>query len=574
MLVEISIRNFALIDTLQLSFQKGLNILTGETGAGKSIIIDAIGQLAGQRASAEFVRHGADKAEVEGLFEIPPAHPVTEHLQAIGIELEEDGMLVIRREISKQGKNICRINGRLVTQAMLKEIGPWLVGIHGQHHNTALLFPERHVDWLDAYGGENLQTAKKEFAALYGRYKSLKLELERLAKSERELAQRLDLLQYQLQEIVSAELTPGEDERLLEERKKLANVEKLSQGLATVYEALYGDSRALDWLGHAQAQLETIVQYDRQLQEILSALETAFYQLEDMKHELRRYRESFAYDPDRLQEIERRLETIHALKRKYGRTVDEILEYAAAIEDELETIQDKDARIQQLDARLREVSLDLAVEARELSERRKKAAENLTRAVENELKELHMEKTKFSVVLQTVKDEEGIELDGEKIRVTSKGIDSVEFMISPNPGEPLRPLAKIASGGELSRLMLALKAILADIEQVGTLIFDEIDTGVSGRAAQAIARKLAKLAKNQQVICITHLPQVACMADAHYLIYKETDFDKTFTRVRLLHPDEQVLELARMLGGVEVTSVTRKHAAEMLKMAREIREAI
>jgi DNA repair protein RecN (Recombination protein N) len=569
MLLELTIRNFAIIKSVTISFQRGLNILTGETGAGKSIIIDALGLLLGQRGSVDFVRYGEKRAEVEGLFELPQGHPALKICEGFGVQVDQDGMLVVKRDISLQGKSIIRINGQLVTLAMLRELGPWLVTVHGQHDAHDLLHADKHIAWLDAYGEPQLAAAKKEYAALYASYRKTRQDLERMAKNERELMHRIDLLSYQLREIEEAALQPGEDERLSRLRKKSAHMEKIFGGIQAAYRALHGDQRGLDWLGHAMSELERIQQYDDGLAPLVETIQSAYYQVEDLTRQLRQYADKVEYDPEELAEVERRLDVIQSLKRKYGKSVDEILEYAAAIQDELEEIEHYDDRLQQMQAKLAELAADLAVEALELSMIRRECAAKLAAAIEQQLKELHMERARFAIEVRQRPDENGIEVEGVKRFVDESGMDQVEFLISPNPGEPLRPLAKIASGGELSRIMLAIKTILADAEQVETLIFDEVDTGVSGRAAQAIAEKLARVAQNRQVLCITHLPQVASLADAHFYIRKEMNDRETTTTISLLSEEERVTELARMLGGAVVTQTTAEHAREMILLGKE-----
>jgi len=569
MLLELTIRNFAIIKSVTISFRQGLNILTGETGAGKSIIIDALGLLLGDRGSADFVRYGEKRAEVEGLFELRGGHPALAVCEGFGIQVEQDGMLVVRRDISVQGKSIIRINGQLVTLAMLRELAPWLVTVHGQHDHQALMQSEKHIQWLDAYGDAKLERTKKEYDALFSAYRKTKQDLARMAKNERELVQRIDLLSYQLKEIESAALQPNEDEKLLGKRKKWVHIEKVFEGVQDAYRALYGDQRGLEWLSHAMSELELVVQYDDSLVPIMETVQSAYYQVEDAVHSLRQLSDKLDFDPQELSLVESRLDTISHLKRKYGKSVDEILEYAAAIQDELDEIQDYDNRLQQVERKLQELAADLAVEALELSMIRRELAAQLSSEIEQQLKELHMERARFEIQVTQPADPEGIEVDGVKRKVDVTGIDHVEFMIAPNPGEPLRPLAKIASGGELSRVMLAIKTILATTDQVGTLIFDEVDTGVSGRAAQAIAEKLAKVGQYRQVLCITHLPQVASMADAHYYIQKQMNDNETTTTVTQLSDEERVVELARMLGGAEVTTKTKEHAREMIQLGNE-----
>ncbi|MFP3387857.1 DNA repair protein RecN [Brevibacillus sp. SIMBA_040] len=569
MLVELSIRNFAIIKEVTVSFQKGLNILTGETGAGKSIIIDALGLLLGGRASADFVRYGESRAEVEGLFELPAGHPALAVCTNVGVQIEQDGMLVVRRDISNQGKSIIRLNGQLVTLAMLRELGPWLVTVHGQHDTHMLMQSDKHINWLDAYGEAALGSAKHEYTQLYSAFRKTKQDLERMARNERELVQRIDLLAYQLNEIESAALTPGEDEKLLAQRKKWMNIEKVYSTMQDAYRSLHGDQKGMDWLGHAMGDLERIVGYEEQLAPILETVQTAYYQIEDVVHQLRQLSYQMDFEPAQLAEVESRLDQIQFLKRKYGKSVDDILEYAATIQDELDDMHHYEDRLQQIEKRLTELAADLAVEALELSVIRQECAGKLTQEIEQQLKELHMERARFAIDVRQTPDEDGVEIDGIKRQVDANGMDQIEFLISPNPGEPLRPLAKIASGGELSRVMLAIKTILAGTDQVETLIFDEVDTGVSGRAAQAIAEKLARVAGRRQVLCITHLPQVASMADAHFLIKKEMSEYETKTIVSRLSEDDRVTELARMLSGAEVTAKTEEHAREMILLGRE-----
>lgn len=572
MIVELTIKNLAVIKEVTIAFQKGLNILTGETGAGKSILIDAIGFLLGGRGSSEYVRHGEKRAEIEALFEITPDHPVLQLLSQLGIEAPDDEMLILRRDITAQGKSICRINGQLVTLATLKEVGPWLVNIHGQHEHQSLMQADRHLTWLDSFAGEELKQCKEEFTQVYKEYRTARAEYVKFAKNEQQMVQRQDMLSFQLQEIAEADLRPLEDEELIREKNRLMNSEKLFKGIEDAYLALTGEQASLDWVGLSLSHIETISGLDEGLQQILSQMESAFYQLEESARTLRAYRDELEFNPYRLEELDERLGEINRLKRKYGKSVEEILEYAAEIEDELDSIENREERLEALSRRVKELAQDLALESVELSKQRQQTANVLAHQIENQLKDLHMEKAKFFVEVRQHEDMQGIHIDGRRLKVTSTGIDEVEFMISPNPGEPLRPVAKIASGGELSRIMLGMKTILAELEPIDTLIFDEVDTGVSGRAAQAIAEKLVAISRHKQVLCITHLPQMACMADAHLFISKKATDEETQTLVALLEEKGRIDELARLMGGVEVTETTRKHAREMLRMARQIKD--
>jgi len=566
MLLELTIKNFAVIKEITIPFHKGLTILTGETGAGKSILIDAIGLLLGGRGSGDYIRHGCKKAEIEGLFEFEADSPAVKILNKHGIECE-DQLVVVRREITESGKSLCRVNGRLIPQSIMREIGPWFITVHGQHEHQSLMQEDRHIQWLDSFGEEQLAPTLKEYSKLYKRYLQLRSELEYISTNEREMVQRMDMLRFQLKEIVDASLEPGEDEKLLAERKRLSGGEKLARGIGAAYHSLSGEQRGMDWLSNALENIEPLLSFDPSLEKIHKTLEEAYYQIEDVARSLRQLQDEVQFDPERLAIVESRLDEINRLKRKYGKTVDEILEYAASIEDELDNMENRENRIEELQKQVREIGQDLAIEARELSEIRKRVAMQLAFLIEKELKELHMSRTQFEIAITREPDEKGLDIHGEKVRFTAKGIDQVEFMISPNPGEPLRPLARIASGGELSRIMLAMKTILAHSENIDTLIFDEVDTGVSGRVAQAIAEKLYRVAKRRQVLCVTHLPQVASMADHHLYIVKHMGENETETRVTELNEEEKVQELARMLGGVEVTDKTLAHARDMLLQA-------
>ncbi|WP_047151500.1 DNA repair protein RecN [Aneurinibacillus tyrosinisolvens] len=573
MLLELTIKNFAVIKQVSVSFGRGLTILTGETGAGKSILIDALGLLLGARGSSDYIRYGCKKAEIEGLFDFEGEAPALGILRQLGVETEES-MIIVRRELTNAGKTICRINGQLVTLAMLRELAPWLINIHGQHEHQSLMQGERHIDWVDAFGDEKASPALREFGKLYSRYQELRSELDYISSNEREMVQRMDMYRFQLEEIVSANLKPTEDEELHKERKRLTGGEKMVRGLEDAYQSLVGEQRGVDWVSNAMANLETVLPYDEELRETHQMIENAFYQIEEAARTIRAYRDNIEFDPERLSQIESRLDEITRLKRKYGLSVDEILEYAASIEDELDGMENRDSRIEELQKKLRETALDLAVEAIELSQIRAKVSHTLSAAIEQELKDLHMSRARFEIAVTQEEDPKGLDIEGTKFRLTSRGIDQVEFLIAPNPGEPLRPVSKIASGGELSRIMLAMKTILADAENIDTMIFDEVDTGVSGRAAQAIAEKLVRVSRRRQVLCITHLPQVASMADAHLRIEKQMDEQETQTSVEQLTYEEQVIELARMLGGVEVTETTREHAREMLAQAALIKEKL
>lgn len=563
MLVHLSIRNLAVIESVQLSFRHGFQVLTGETGAGKSIVIDALTLIAGGRGSSEWVRYGCDKAEIEALFEIALDHPVWSVLERIGITASSEESLVIRRDLTLQGKSTSRINGQLVNLTMLREVGEWLVNIHGQHDHQSLLKAEEHMEWLDAFGGEAIQAMKIQYQLSYDRYISLNKQLAVLEETSKQALQMRDLYLFQVEEIKEADLKINEDELLEEEKRKLSYAEKLFQNSSDAYDAIHSKS-GLDAINKSIQRLQEIAALDpSQLKPLLEQVQSSFYQLEDAAFQLRDYRDQIEFNPKRIDQIEQRLHLIASFRRKYGVNVTEILQYLHKIQSELQLIENKDELLLQIQSDANDelkVASSLAIL---LSKQRQQGATLLSEDIERELRDLQMERTRFSVRIERLEN-----------KLTRNGCDQVEFLISANPGEPLRSMNKIASGGELSRIMLAMKSIFAKVDRIPVLVFDEVDTGVSGRAAQAIAEKLSVLSNDCQVFSITHLPQVACMADAHYLILKVVEGDRTFTQVEDLNVQGQVNELARMLGGVEITDTTLEHAGEMLRMANQKKKDI
>jgi DNA repair protein RecN (Recombination protein N) len=558
LLAELAIKNIAIIESVTVSFQKGFTVLTGETGAGKSIIIDSIHLLVGGRGSSDFVRHGADKAEIEGLFLIEDDHPAIAKCSEFGIEIEE-GMLLLKRDIYPSGKSVCRVNGKLVTITILREIGRTLVDIHGQHDNQEMLDEKSHLRLLDEFGGKEIYPALNEYQSIYREYVKIKKDLASLNENEQMMAQRLDLLKFQLNEITNAQLKIGEDEQLLTEKKKLTNFEKLFSSLNTTYEALQGEQKGLDWVGLALSNLDEAQTIDEELKEIYNIVSNSYYQLEDIVHTLRDKLDELEYDPNRLNEIENRLNIIHQMKRKYGDSIEAILEYCAKIDDEIEMITNRESHIETLNKKLVSIEKDLLVEANHLTSLRKNAAEKLTEAIHKQLKDLYMDKTVFEVKF----------FEQDNIEFQPDGIDKIEFYMSTNPGEPLKPLAKIASGGELSRIMLALKTIFSQHQGVTSIIFDEVDTGVSGRVAQAIGEKIYRISVNSQVLSITHLPQVAALSDHHFFIRKEIKENRTITSIQQLSERERIEEIARMISGSHITTATEEHAKELLDLAHK-----
>ncbi|WP_102345650.1 DNA repair protein RecN [Bacillus sp. Marseille-P3661] len=574
MLAELSIKNFAIIESLSISFQKGLTVLSGETGAGKSIIIDAISLVVGGRGSSEFVRYGCSKAEIEALFLLDDdKHTSIKKAEELGIDIS-DGMLVVRRDILTSGKSVCRINGKLVTLGILREVGRTLIDIHGQHEHQDLMNEDRHLSLIDDYDPNEVFSSLEEYQRLYQTYSKLNKQLKNLNDNEQQMAHRLDLIQFQLDEIKKSELSPGEEETLIEERLQLSNYEKIHTATRAGYEALSGEHRGMDWVGLAMSHLEDVSSLNNQLKAIFESISNSYFLLEESMYALRDQLDQLEFDPQRLNYIEERLNEIKILKKKYGQSIEEILEYGAQIEDEIDQIQNREDHLERLRQQLKEIQNDLIVEADHLSKKRQEVAQLLKNAIHKELKDLHMDKTIFEVNFSLVngkKQDHHLVYKGQHIEFLSNGIDKIEFLISTNPGEPLKALSKIASGGELSRIMLALKSIFSKNQGITSIIFDEVDTGVSGRVAQAMAEKIYKIAKGSQVLCITHLPQVAAMADTHLHIKKESSGDRTRTFTKELNEEEKIKEIGRMISGVEITDLTKKHARELLQLAEQIK---
>ncbi|CAM3124521.1 DNA repair protein RecN [Filibacter tadaridae] len=559
MLSEISIKNFAIIEKLEVTFNEGLTVLTGETGAGKSIIIDAVTLLVGGRGSQEFIRHGEKKAELEGMFIIDePQNPVFSKLADFDIEIE-DGVVILRRDLNSNGKTVCRVNGKLVTIAIMREIGSHLIDIHGQHENQELMHERTHIHLLDQFAGERLANAHHNYTDLYGHYKRLKRKLETANENEQQIAQRIDLYSFQLKEINAAALIIGEEDELEDEKQKLQNFNRLFERLNNAYESISGDTHALDWVGSAMSDIEDAASVDKNMKPHAEIIATSFYSLQETAYELKNVLDEMEFDPARLDIVEERLALHISLKRKYGKTVEDILIYRDKIADELDNLLSRDDRLSAEQARLASLLKDLEIEAGELSIIRQEVSIQLEDAIMEQLQQLHMGKASFKVDIK--QKATGI--------FDSNGFDDVSFLISTNVGEPLKPLVKVASGGELSRVMLALKTIFSKHQGVTSLIFDEVDTGVSGRVAQAIAEKIAMIATHSQVLCISHLPQVAAMADYHYLIKKEVQGDRTRTAIHDVIQSDRTDELSRMLSGAEITPLTLKHAEELLNLAHE-----
>ncbi|WP_342472324.1 DNA repair protein RecN [Metasolibacillus sp. FSL H7-0170] len=562
MLRELSIRNFAIIDDLTVSFADGLTVLTGETGAGKSIIIDAVHLLAGGRGSHEFIRHGARKAELGGLFHImDDHHPVFAKLDEAGIEYE-DGTIILRRDINDNGKSVCRINGKLVPTNVLREIGGSLIDIHGQHENQELMDEKQHINLLDHFAYEELSSFLAAYNEKYEAYRSLKREVAELSLDEQRMAQRIDLYQFQMNELEEAALKLREEDALMEERLRLMNFHKIFERASIAYEAISGEQHGLDYIGNAMSALEDIVSLDEHFKEATEAVTTSFYALQDASYQIKNVLDELEFDAGRLNEVEQRLAQYQTMKRKYGTTVEEILAYYDKIAAELMQLMNRDETIQKNELRLSQMEEELTQLASTLTEIRKKQALLLSEAIMEQLRVLHMEKAEFIVKFESL---EGFDAYGK---------DYVAFYIATNVGEPPKSLPKIASGGELSRMMLALKTIFSSTNGITSIIFDEVDTGVSGRVAQAIAEKIAAISIHSQVLCISHLPQVAAMADQHYLIKKQVEHDRTFTTVTEIKERARIEEVSRMMSGAEITDLTLQHAQELVEIADARKQAM
>jgi len=549
MLTELIIRNFAIIDRLQVAFGPGFNVLTGETGAGKSIIIDAVGLLLGDRARPDLIRSGEEEATVEALVDLGGRPDLRQAVTAAGFDAGDE--LVLRRVVSRSGKNRIYVNGSLATLAQLQPLAAQLVTIYGQHEHQSLQRSDTHLALLDRFAG--LDEELQNYQDIYRRLRDLDEHLKRLESAERERQQRLDLLCFQQRELVEAAVRPGEDEELGAERLLLQHAERLAAATEGGYEALYGEEGAVcERLGTLADELAGLAKIDPQLGLLAEAVRTSLYALEDVATQLRDRARRTAFEPGRQQEVETRLALLANLKRKYAPTLDEIIEYQARIEQEIEELADLDAAREGLGKLRDDAVAELHQVAARLTRERQEAGRRLQSAVEAELQGLAMPRARFEVRLAPL---------GQP---SARGLERGEFFLSPNPGEEAKPLARIASGGELSRLMLALKRAAPEGEAIPTLIFDEVDAGIGGVAATAVGEKLRAVARTSQVLCITHLPQVAAFGDRHYRVEKCEEGGRTRTALVLLEGDERVREMARMLGGAKITERTLEHAREMI----------
>ena len=565
MLVELRVRDFAIIDDLQLQFHPGFNVLTGETGAGKSIIIDAIELLLGVKSNPDMVRGGASVALIEGILELPAerGQDLRARLEEEGLE-GEDNLLILSREVRVGGRSVARINGRAVAQSLLAEIGGRLVDIHGQGQHLSLLRVREHIYLLDRYA--DLEAQRVQLGRLVGRWRHVRNELESLRRDAREIARRLDLLNYQVEEIESAGLTPGEDDALESERRRLANAETLAHQSTAIYQLLAEGGAeippVLDFLGEAVGGMERLARVDPDLDVVRSQAEELLEQVSDLARTLADYHDRLAHDPERLREVEERLELIFQLKRKYGPAIPDILAFGETARADRERLSQHETLTADLEAEEDQLLHEIGAVAAELSAARAAAAAHLAHAIEQELIDLRMAGTRFQVDMQQHPDPTGCYVDDQRLAFDAAGIDQVEFLVSANPGEPLRPLAKVASGGETARLMLALKNVLSRADDTPVLIFDEIDQGIGGRVGTVVGRKLYHLTENHQVLCVTHLAQIAAYGDHHLAVRKAVEDHRTVTRLNALSGDARVVELAAMLG--TNTAAGRESAQELL----------
>lgn len=561
MLSLLKIKNIALIDELELEFAKGLNLLTGETGSGKSIIVDSLGALTGERVSSELIKEGENSAQIEGLFLVKPTPELHEFFDESGIELDnaEEIDLIVRRELSTNGRNRIFVNNQLVTQNLLKKIGVFLVDIHGQGEQATLFNASTHLDILDEYA--KLKDLRSDLAAKYHRWSTIKTELGMLRQNEAEKLQLLDILRFQVDEIQKIDLQSGEDEALEEEKRRLNNVEKLSNLSEESYALLYENEEAtVSTLEKVIRRISELAEFESSFAEYNEGLLTAQALLEDLAISVRDFRNRLEFSPERLSEIENRLVEISRLKRKYGGSIESTLSHLADSEERLNNIETAELREEELNKELAKTREDYLVLARKLNEKRTKAAKQFEKEVETNLKAVALERAKFEVKFNSD------ETDDKSF--TNKGFDKIEFYFSANLGESVKPIGKVASGGELSRLMLILNTTTKLTEHEKAMVFDEIDTGIGGRVAEAVGFKLKELAQTQQVLCVTHQPQVAALGDHHFVVQKSVVKDRTRIQVVKLAESEVVEEVARMLAGEKITEAARQHAQEMIQNSK------
>lgn len=558
MLISLHVKNLAIIDEVEIDFRRHLNILTGETGAGKSIIIGSINMALGGKASAEMIRAGAEYGLIELVFDMEQ-DAIYEKMRELELPVE-DRQIILSRKLMKN-RSVCRVNGEIVTLGILRELAGYLIDIHGQHEHQSLLYKHKHMEILDRYCRNELEEMLDSLSKCYKEYKRAKVEYEEKNISPDERARQISYTEYEMKEIEQANLKVGEDEELAMLYRRFSNAQQIAESLQLVHQITSGEGTSLDsQLGRATKQMYKIAEYDEKIQGMLGQLQNVEELVQDFNYELQDYMSEMEYDERRFREVEERLNTYHSLKAKYGNTVEEILDYYAQLEQKMEQLKEFDLYLDKLRERMTKKEKTYLKLAEQISKIRRDKGQVLTAEIKQALLDLNFLDVKFEVEHRRLES------------FTERGIDEIEFMISTNPGESVRPLGKVASGGELSRIMLAVKSVIAQQDEIETLIFDEIDVGISGRTAQKVSEKMAVIAKQHQVICITHLPQIAAMADEHYIIEKSVTKDKTTTGVRHLDEQGSVEEIARILGGAQITDTVRKSANEMKNMARQMKK--
>ena len=565
MLLELNIENIALIESLRIEFGQGLNVLTGETGSGKSIVVDCVNLVLGGRAERDLVRTGAEKGRVQALFDVSGCAPACALAEELGADCE-DGLLAVSRELSRGGRNVCRVSGAIVPLSALRRLTGMLMDIHGQHEHQSLLNPARHIDFLDAFGDAGHAARMEQVRKLHAERTQQASALKKLLSDAAEKARLIDMLTFQTGEIAEAKLKPGEEERLTAKLRVLENAEKIHEGVDRAYALTYrGGSRAAsaqELLQRAAEAMEGIAGIDPRYEALSGRLRELYYSVQDVGYELQDILDHLTFDPAKIDKISERLDQIDRLERKYGPSLEDVIAFGERAGARLEELRASDERVEERRAALKRVDAELKTACEALTQSRRTLADGLSRAVMEQLGDLGMAKTRFEIRIEP------------EAKPGAMGADRVEFLISPNPGEPLKPMSAIASGGELSRIMLALKAISMDAGGVDSMVFDEIDTGVSGRMAQVVGEKMCRIARSHQVLCVTHLPQIAALGDVHFVVEKRTDGERTQTSVHRLNDEGRVRELSRLVGGAEDSESSLSHARHMLSDAAGVRQRL
>ncbi len=565
MLLELNIENIALIESLRIEFGQGLNVLTGETGSGKSIVVDCVNLVLGGRAERDLVRTGAEKGRVQALFDVSGCAPACALAEELGADCE-DGLLAVSRELSRGGRNVCRVSGAIVPLSALRRLTGMLMDIHGQHEHQSLLNPARHIDFLDAFGDAGHAARMEQVRKLHAERTQQASALKKLLSDAAEKARLIDMLTFQTGEIAEAKLKPGEEERLTAKLRVLENAEKIHEGVDRAYALTYrGGSRAAsaqELLQRAAEAMEGIAGIDPRYEALSGRLRELYYSVQDVGYELQDILDHLTFDPAKIDKISERLDQIDRLERKYGPSLEDVIAFGERAGARLEELRASDERVEERRAALKRVDAELKTACEALTQSRRALADGLSRAVMEQLGDLGMAKTRFEIRIEP------------EPKPSATGADRVEFLISPNPGEPLKPMSAIASGGELSRIMLALKAISMDAGGVDSMVFDEIDTGVSGRMAQVVGEKMCRIARSHQVLCVTHLPQIAALGDVHFVVEKRTDGERTQTSVHRLNDEGRVRELSRLVGGAEDSESSLSHARHMLSDAAGVRQRL